>query len=215
MAFVSEEVAEDSLVEAVEGWVTETGAVNLESAGDEAVLVLAVVVEAEDVAVESVDGAVEAGVAGVVVAFDDVAEVVEALWGVETESLAFVVVDESAVDSGQDAGLDVLSFVYVFVFVEGSLAVAVAAGHWDSVSVDQVGEVAGGEGLVEVEVFDFTHTVAQTLQVVAGHDLLVDVVVEFSTDVFWHVHVAQGDPEGEEVADVVVVVVKTYIVGEV
>ena len=205
------------LLEDVEGGVAEGGLVVANDAGGDAVLLAGVHDEGEQVADHGLVGAVIAGVDGVLVALDDVAEDVDSLDVlVDGDLVAVLAEHEAGVDGVLDPlldGLDVLDGVRLDA---GEVLVGSADGELGAVGVEQVGVVAGLDGLFPVKVLELGQVVGDALQVVAGQDLLVVVVEGLSA------HLAGGDavllavhPEGHVQVSVGVVGVDADVLGEV
>jgi len=87
--------------------------------------------------------------------------------------------------------------------------------EWHTVGVSHGWVVAGFNWVLVVVVWDFTHVVGQTLQVVTGHQLLMGVVVLFTTTIVVQTIFLTVHPEWIEQVVVVVMSVQTNILGEV
>lgn len=111
-AYEPEEVRHDPLVQTIKSWISQAGAVTLESARDHLVLVLVVNVETEDVPGEGVVHSVEASVARVHVAFDHVGEDAQAFGSVDVDLLAVLVVYIAEVDGVHDTRLQSLDILF-------------------------------------------------------------------------------------------------------
>lgn len=89
----------------MESWISQASAVTLESTGDHLVLIFVVHVEAEDVSGQSIVHSIEAPVARIHVAFDQVCEHAQALGSVDVDLLTVLVIDMTEIDGVHDAHL--------------------------------------------------------------------------------------------------------------
>lgn len=107
-----EEVSHYPLDQTIETWISQVGAVTLKSARDHLVLVFVINIETEDIPGESVVHSVEASVARIHVAFDQVREDAQALGSVNVDLLTILVVHEAEINGVHDAHLQSLDILF-------------------------------------------------------------------------------------------------------
>lgn len=107
------------------------------------------------------------------------------------------------------------TYLDVFVFVVGDEVPPVTFWHGDTVEEAEVGVVSGHVDSVPAVVVEGTEIVGESLEEVPGHDLLVEEVVEVTTEVLGQVVVLEVHPEWVGHTEVVVVGVQADVFHEV
>lgn len=177
------EEAHDVAGVVVEGGVAQGGLVVAHDAGGDAVLHVGVHDEGEQVAQHGGVGGVVAGVDGVGVTLDQVAQDVDAGDVVgDGHLVAVLAVHEAGVDGLLDAVLDGLEVVHGVRLDGGQGHVVGAGGEVGAGVVGLVSVVAVGHGLLPVEVVHLGQVVGHAVQVVVGQQLLVEVVEGLSAE---------------------------------
>lgn len=109
----------------------------------------------------------------------------------------------------------IIFYLDVFALVVRNARHPVTVWHGNSVGVGQRRVESRHQEFVPVGVFNVSHVVGVTLQVVTSHELTVDEHVEFTTEVPGNVEVLGVQPEGEGHTEIVVEVVETNVLEEV
>lgn len=111
-AYEPEEVRHYPLDQTIEAWISQVGVVTLKSAWNYFVLVFVVNVETEDIPGESVVHSIEASVARVYIAFDQIREDAQAFGSIDVDLLTVLVVRIAEIDGVHNTHLQSLNILF-------------------------------------------------------------------------------------------------------